>query len=92
MTTLAIGSVVTVDGVSSSQDNPGMIPYPVKALFIQSQSDAVKSAAQNTATAYGLDPINAGDQAVNVCNSTFQTDLNNLPPRENTVLQVILPM
>ena len=82
---------VTVNGVATSLDNPGMLPYPARALFIQNQSEAIKSAAKNTAIAYGLDPISSGDQAVRVCNQTFQIDLNNLPSRESTITQVILP-
>lgn len=83
---------VTVDGVASSPDNPAMPPYRTRLLFSQSQNAAIKSAAQNTALAYGLNVTMSGDQAVKISNDTFQKALAAIPPvNQFTTTVVILP-
>lgn len=83
---------VTVDGIASSPDNPGMPPYPVRVHFAQSQNESIKSAAQNTALAFGLNVATAGDQAVKKSNDTFQQTLTAIPPiTQFTTTVVIVP-
>lgn len=82
---------VTVDGVASSPDNPGMKPYPVKAFFVQGQTEAVKSAAQNTAVEFGLNATLSADTASKFARQAFDQDVAALPDLNNTTVVIIPP-
>ncbi|SRR5258708_1082062 len=82
---------IAVDGVATSVDSPGMTAYPVKVNFIQAQGDAVRSAARNTALAFGLNTTTASDNAIKYANKTFQNTLNNLPDPTTVTTVVIIP-
>lgn len=83
---------VTVNGVSTSLDNAGMTAYPLRAQFIQSQGEAVKSAAQNTALAFGLNTTTAADNAIRFANAAFRSTIRGFPdPTINTTVVIIPP-
>ena len=82
---------VTVDGVATSLDAPGMSAFPVKTNFIQAQGDAVQSAAKNTALAFGLNTTTASDTAIKYAQQTFQNTLSSIPNPTTTTTVVIIP-
>jgi hypothetical protein len=83
---------VIVDGVATSLDNPGMARFPVRANLIPLQTDAVRSAAQNTALAFGLNTVTAGDNAVRFSNKSFQNTINDLQIiSQTTTTSVVIP-
>lgn len=83
---------VAVDGVATSLDDPGMSSFPVKINFIQAEGQAVQSAAQNTALAFGLNTTTAADNAIRYANATFQASLNNLPTDPTTTTtNIVIP-
>jgi hypothetical protein len=82
---------VTIGNISSSPDNPGMVSYNVRDFFEQSQNDALRSATQNTATAFGLNVTYSGDKAVLFNNLLFLQLINNIPPIDTDVTQVLIP-
>ncbi len=82
---------ITTGNISSSPDNPGMVAYKQTAFFTQVQNDALKSATQNTAAAFNLSVTYSGDQAVLFNNILFLKLLNNIPPINTVVTQVLIP-
>jgi hypothetical protein len=82
---------VTTGNVSISPDNPGMISFLVRRQFEQSQDDALRSATQNTAAAFGLNVTYSGDKAVLFNNLLFLQLINNIPPIDTDITQVLIP-
>lgn len=82
---------VTVGNISSVPDNPGMISYGDKEFFVSSQNDAIRSAAQNTALAFGLNITISGDQAVLKNNTYLLQRLNNIPIPNTSTDQTLIP-
>ena len=82
---------VTVDGVATSLDDPGMTAFPVRANFIQAQGEAVKSAAVNTALAFGLNTTSASDNAIKRATQTFQNTITNFPDPTTVTTTVVIP-
>ncbi len=82
---------ITEGNISSSPDNPGMVAYTRTAFFTQFQNDALKSATQNTAAAFGLNVTYSGDKAVLFNNLMFLQLLNNIPATNTVVTQVLIP-
>lgn len=81
---------VVIDGlVTTYQDTPGFQPLPSKQPALVAQTDAVCSAAANTATAYGLDPVRSSDQA-RIIQQGLQQQIIRLQPTV-VVTQVIIP-
>jgi hypothetical protein len=82
---------VTVGNVTSVPDNPGMISYPVKEFFLQVQNDTIRSAAQNTAAAFGLNIVISGDQAVLKNNTYLLQRVNAIPIPTIETDQTLIP-
>jgi hypothetical protein len=75
--------------VTMIPDSPGFTNIPTPVLSSAVQFDAVRSAANNTAVAYGLDPIYSADAAT-IEQLTIQQKAIKILPRVTT-LQVIIP-
>ncbi len=73
--TLPAPLLVTNGVTTSAPDNPGMTVISVKTLTSQEQTAALRSAASNTALAFGLPVTISADRATQLQNAIFQQDL-----------------
>jgi hypothetical protein len=82
---------ITVGNISSVPDNSGMVSFKNKILFSQSQNEAIRSAAQNTAVAFGLDVVLSGDKAVLKNNQSYLEDLNAIQIPNRSIDEILIP-
>jgi hypothetical protein len=82
-------SVVIIGDTTSIPDSPGFPIIPPKHLESQAQMDAIRSAARNTAAAYGLSETLSADTA-SIEQLTIQQQIIRAQPFA-TITQVIIP-
>ncbi len=82
-------SVIVEGLVTSIPDSPGFVKLKTPAFFSPAQNVAIRSAAQNTATAFGLNVKIAADRAT-LQNRTV-ADLTIIPGIPATIDEIIIP-
>jgi hypothetical protein len=82
-TQIVIGSTTMIP------DAPGFTVYPPRLQSIASQNDAIRSAAANTAAAFGLNKTLAADTATIKQSALIQETIRAQPTM--TITQVIIP-